>query len=361
MNNPASTFRFGPFSFDSAQQELRRRTRRLHLSVSLLKLLTLFLTRRGELITREEIALTLWEDSSTVDIVTGINTAVRRLRARLDDDPTAPIYIETVIGIGYRFIADVKKIEDAANGAVPSERPLIQQPAPLEVADPDAVTSVPVDALSGAGKDSTREAEPSLQIGSRRFMSAGLVLGVALLLVALSAAVIGHRSAKLAASPRETPHFSPSLVQITFNDEENRITAEAISPDGQLVAYSDRYGISVHMLGGTDHLLTSPSSFHAKRLAWHPSEDWVLVSGISLASHRSEAWAVFCTGKRPVYCSTMRDWPWSVQMAATLLLLGQMIAKSGLPMGMDRMPTCWFQKWPGTALPVCFGRRKAID
>ena len=76
----------------------------MHLSVSLLKLLTLFLTRRGELITREEIALTLWEDSSTIDIVTGINTAVRRLRAQLDDDPTAPTYIETVIGIGYRFI-----------------------------------------------------------------------------------------------------------------------------------------------------------------------------------------------------------------------------------------------------------------
>lgn len=99
MNTPESTFRFGPFRFDSAQQELRRRTLRLHLSVSLLKLLTLFLTRRGELITREEIALTLWEDSSTVDIVTGINTAVRRLRAQLADDPTAPAYIETKMEI----------------------------------------------------------------------------------------------------------------------------------------------------------------------------------------------------------------------------------------------------------------------
>jgi DNA-binding winged helix-turn-helix (wHTH) protein/Tol biopolymer transport system component len=275
----------------------------LHLSVSLLKLLTLFLTRHGELITREDIALTLWEDSRTVDIVTGINTAVRRLRAQMDDDPTAPTYIETVIGIGYRFIADVEEIEDAAaagNAAVPAERPLIRQPAVIEVADLDAATSVPVDAPSPPRKDTSREAEPSLHVGSHRFMPAVLVLGVALLLLTLGVAVVGHRSAKLAAPLLKEPHLSPSLAQITFNDEENRITAEAISPDGHLVAYSDHYGISVHTLDiGTDHLLTSPSSFRAKRLAWHLSEDWLLVSGIDLASHRSQAWAIFLHGETP--------------------------------------------------------------
>jgi DNA-binding winged helix-turn-helix (wHTH) protein/WD40 repeat protein len=310
MNTRARIFRFGPFTFDSAQQELRRRTRRVPLSVSLLKLLTLFLTRHGELITREEIALTLWEDSSTIDIVTGINTAVRRLRAQLDDDPAAPTYIETVIGIGYRFIADVEEVEDAravgnaVPAAVPAERPFIQEPAVLKVADLDAVTSVPVDAPSAPGKDTTREADPSLSVGRRRLMPAVLVLGAALLLLALGAAVMRHRSAKPVASSREASHLNsslgPSFDQITFNDEENRITAEAVSPTGHSVAYSDRYGISVHTLdSGKDHLLTSPSSFRAERLAWHPSEDWLLVSGIDLASHRSEAWAVFMHGETP--------------------------------------------------------------
>ena len=310
MNTRASIFRFGPFSFDPAQQELRRRTRRAPLSVSLLKLLTLFLSRRGELITRDEIALTLWEDSNTIDIVTGINTAVRRLRAQLDDDPAAPTYIETVIGIGYRFIADVEEMEAAGaagNAAVPlnapAERPLIQQLAVLEVADLNAVTSVPVDALSAPGKDTSRESEPSPQAVSRRFMPAVLILGVALLL-ALVAAFIWHRSAKPVATSREASHLNsslgPSFDQITFNDEENRITAEAVSPTGHSVAYSDRYGISVHTLdSGKDRLLTSPSSFRAERLAWHPSEDWLLASGIDLASHRSQAWAVMMHGETP--------------------------------------------------------------
>jgi DNA-binding winged helix-turn-helix (wHTH) protein len=316
MNTRARIFRFGPFTFDSAQQELRRRTRRLPLSVSLLKLLTLFLTRHGELITREEIALALWENSSTIDIVTGINTAVRRLRAQLEDDPAAPTYIETVIGIGYRFIAHVEVIEDAGNAAgrsdmladapagVPVERPLIQEQAVLEVADPDVVASTPVDEPSALGKDTSREAEPSLQAGSRRFMPAVLVLGVAIVLLVLGAAVMRHRSAKPVASSQEASHLSPSpapsLAQITFNDEENRITAEAVSPGGHSVAYSDRYGISVHTLdSGKDRLLTSPSSFRVQRLAWHPSEDWLLVSGIDLVSHKSEAWAVFMHGEAP--------------------------------------------------------------
>ena len=123
MNTPVSTFRFGPFSFDPAQQELRRRTRRLHLSVSLLKLLTLFLTRRGELITREEIALTLWEDSSTIDIVTGINTAVRKIRIALKDDAEEPRFLQTVVGRGYRFVAPVEgQVSAVEPPAAPARR-----------------------------------------------------------------------------------------------------------------------------------------------------------------------------------------------------------------------------------------------
>ncbi|QNI36640.1 winged helix-turn-helix domain-containing protein [Edaphobacter albus] len=297
MNDTARIFLFGPFSFDLAQQELRRRTRRVHLSVSLLKLLTLFLTRHGELITREEIALTLWEDSNTIDVVTGINTAVRRLRAQLDDDPATPTYIETVIGLGYRFIAPVEEIEDSRN--TDHERPPVQEVVTLEEADLN--TAALVESPSESGEDTSWKAQPPLQTERHRFMSPRILFGVAtLLLLALGAAAMRHRSARLAASPGGTSHLSPSLTQITFNDEENRITSEAISPDGQLVAYSDRYGISVHNLGdGTDHLLTSPSSFQANRLAWHPGRNWLLVSGSNLLSHRSEVWVVYLHGEVP--------------------------------------------------------------
>lgn len=298
MNTRARVFRFGPFSFDSAQQELRRRTQRVRLSVSLLKLLTLFLERPGELITREEIALRLWKDSGTIDIVTGINTAVRRLRAQLDDDPSAPTYIETVIGIGYRFIAPVES-EVASTltppSGIPANPPLTHRPTPVEA---PALDELPPPSLE-ADIEASSESQQPLRFGWHRHISTMLVLGVSLLLLALGAAVLWRHS-KTPASLRETSGRSLSLLQVTFNDEENLITVEAVSPKGDLVAYGDRYGISVHAMdSGANRLLTSPSSFRADRISWHPDEDWVLVSGLDLTSRRSEAWAVFLHGETP--------------------------------------------------------------
>lgn len=300
MKTPGRIFRFGPFTFDSAQQELRRRTQRVRLSVSLLKLLTLFLERQGRLITREEIALTLWKDSGTIDIVTGINTAVRRLRAQLDDDPGAPTYIETVIGIGYRFIADVEETEDTRSTFIssgsPVEPPPVQQPTDHEGSSHGAFTSAPV---SEAENDTRPEPQQPLKAGKHRIIPTMLFLGAAFIVLALGA-LIGHRVAIPAAGSRRVSHLRPSLAQITFNPDENKITVEAVSPKGDLVAYGDRYGVSVHELdSGADRLLTSPSGFLAESISWHPSEDWVLASGVDLTDHKSAAWAVFLHGEAP--------------------------------------------------------------
>lgn len=302
MNNTARIFRFGPFSFDLAQQELRKRSRRLRLSASLLKLLTLFLTRHGELITREEIALTLWEDSSTIDIVTGINTAVRRLRAQLEDDPAAPTYIETVIGLGYRFVAPVEEAENSGGADLPVERPPVREVVTPEEPASDIADPVPMESLPETEEDISQKTPPLSPTERHRFLSPKLLLGgAALFLFALgAAAAFRHRPATIAVFPQGPFHLIPSPAQITFNDDENRITAEAISPDGQSVAYSDRYGISVHNLNDdTDHLLTSPPSFQVDRLAWQFGRDWLLVSGRNLLNHTSEVWTVFLHGEVP--------------------------------------------------------------
>jgi len=305
MNIRARAFRFGPFYFDTAQQELRRHTRRVRLSVSLLKLLTLFLERHGQLVTREEIAFVLWEDSGAVDIVTGINTAIRRLRAQLDDDPSAPTYIETVIGIGYRFIAHVEEMAEAGDTSVPSAYSTatlhIQQPAVIEPPATDAnvgaSTTHPIDALPDVEQSTSIEPQPAISAGAHRFLPIALVSGVALHLLLLGAVLMG-RNGKLSVATKQKSTVSPSLVQVTFNNEENKVTTEAISPKGDLIAYADHFGVSVHALdGGADRLLSSPSSFLVKRISWHPAQDWVLVSGFNAASHRSEAWAVFLHGE----------------------------------------------------------------
>jgi len=65
-----------------------------------------------------------------VDVEAGINTAIRKIRQALEDDPAQPRYLETVVGKGYRFIGAItviegtRKLETATNPPAPeSSRP----------------------------------------------------------------------------------------------------------------------------------------------------------------------------------------------------------------------------------------------
>src|SRR5258708_2004848 len=72
-----------------------------------MELLILLLQRHGELVSREEIAECLWGKGVFLDIDHSINTAVRKIRVVLRDDPEKPRFVETIIGKGYRFAAPI--------------------------------------------------------------------------------------------------------------------------------------------------------------------------------------------------------------------------------------------------------------
>ena len=71
-------------------------------------LLIMLVARRGELVTRDEIIARLWGDGIFVDVETGVNTAIRKIRQALNDSSDALALIETVTGKGYRFVASVE-------------------------------------------------------------------------------------------------------------------------------------------------------------------------------------------------------------------------------------------------------------
>ena len=79
-----------------------------------MELLMLLVSRQGQLVTRTEIAQRLWSSEVFVDTEHGINTAIRKLRHLLRDDPEDPQFIQTVTGMGYRFIAPTAVMEDPA-------------------------------------------------------------------------------------------------------------------------------------------------------------------------------------------------------------------------------------------------------
>jgi TolB-like protein/DNA-binding winged helix-turn-helix (wHTH) protein/tetratricopeptide (TPR) repeat protein len=101
----AQVFHFGDFTLDQSRYRLRRGERILRLERRPMELLFLLVEKRGELVTREEVADRLWGTTVFVDIDQSINTAIRKIRIALHDDPNKPRFIETVIGKGYRFTA----------------------------------------------------------------------------------------------------------------------------------------------------------------------------------------------------------------------------------------------------------------
>ena len=74
-----------------------------------MELLLLLSSRPGELVSRAEIIERIWGKNVFLDTENGINTAVRKVRLALQDDPESPRFVVTVAGRGYRFIAPVAR------------------------------------------------------------------------------------------------------------------------------------------------------------------------------------------------------------------------------------------------------------
>lgn len=108
---------FGEFELDRNAYQLRHKGRPLQLERIPLDLLFLLVDRRGELVSRTQIFEQIWGKQVFVDTDNAINTAIRKLRRALGDDPDSPTFIETVPARGYRF--------------VPAVSPARQQPPPF--------------------------------------------------------------------------------------------------------------------------------------------------------------------------------------------------------------------------------------
>ncbi len=103
----AQEFHFADFTLDQARYRLQKGERPLRLEKRPMELLLLLVERRGDLVSRDEIAERLWGKEVFVDVDHSINTAVRKVRLALSDDPGEPRFVETVVGKGYRFAAPV--------------------------------------------------------------------------------------------------------------------------------------------------------------------------------------------------------------------------------------------------------------
>jgi DNA-binding winged helix-turn-helix (wHTH) protein len=105
---PADLFQFEDFVLDRDAYELRRGGVVVTLQRIPFELLCLLAERHGQLVTREEILERVWGKGVFVDSENSINTAVRKVRRALSDNPEAPRFVATVPARGYRFVAQIR-------------------------------------------------------------------------------------------------------------------------------------------------------------------------------------------------------------------------------------------------------------
>ena len=114
---PARLLEFDEFSLDCDRYELLRSGRPVRLEKIPMELLILLVTKDGHLVTRQEIIEHLWGTDVFVDTEHGINTAIRKIRNILRDDPEHPRFVQTIPRKGYRFVATVNVIpQERGNG-----------------------------------------------------------------------------------------------------------------------------------------------------------------------------------------------------------------------------------------------------
>ncbi|MFJ9432931.1 response regulator [Streptomyces sp. NPDC101490] len=94
--------RHGDLTIDRVALIVGRDGAELPLAPSELKLLLFLSAAPGQVYSRQQLLEQVWEHSFYGDVRL-VDACVTRLRAKVEDDPRAPVYVRTVRGFGYRF------------------------------------------------------------------------------------------------------------------------------------------------------------------------------------------------------------------------------------------------------------------
>jgi DNA-binding response OmpR family regulator len=103
---PASTaepLSFDGLSIDPSTREVMRNGDPLRLTAKEFDLLFFLASNPRQVFSRDQLMGRVWGYESAVDTGT-VTVHVRRLRAKIERDPSTPEHLETVWGVGYRFV-----------------------------------------------------------------------------------------------------------------------------------------------------------------------------------------------------------------------------------------------------------------
>lgn len=96
-------FEFDGRKIDFDALELSTSGKTIHLTLMEADLLRYLVRRRGRIVSRKELLEQVWRVRDDTD-TRAIDNFMVRLRRYIEDEPTEPVYLQTVRGVGYKFL-----------------------------------------------------------------------------------------------------------------------------------------------------------------------------------------------------------------------------------------------------------------
>jgi DNA-binding winged helix-turn-helix (wHTH) protein len=124
-------YRFGPFVLDPASRLLLREEQPVPITTKVFETLVVLVENRGRVMTKDELLLRLWPDTTVEEANLAQN--VSSLRRVLEDNPKEHRYIATIPGRGYSFVAVVTEIAKQQNMGEPSAN---EEPPAIKLTSP---------------------------------------------------------------------------------------------------------------------------------------------------------------------------------------------------------------------------------
>jgi two-component system alkaline phosphatase synthesis response regulator PhoP len=97
------TFHFGDVTVDFRRAEVKKNEAAVELSAMEFKVLQYFVENRGKVISRDELLDEVWGYDAMPTTRT-VDVHVAWLRQKLEDNPRYPNHIQTIHGLGYKFV-----------------------------------------------------------------------------------------------------------------------------------------------------------------------------------------------------------------------------------------------------------------
>jgi DNA-binding response OmpR family regulator len=100
---PNERIAVGDLQIDAEKREVRRAGEELRLTAKEFELLWLLATHPRKVFARDELMRQIWGYEAAFDTGT-VTVHVRRLREKVEQTPSEPRHLQTVWGVGYRFV-----------------------------------------------------------------------------------------------------------------------------------------------------------------------------------------------------------------------------------------------------------------